>query len=151
MKYILLLILIALGAMLSLSLFSRKTPDNLGVADHRLSDCPDSKNCVSSQTTRKVNFIEPLPMQGTVAEVVQRLREAIEDMGGAVVETNGGYIRAEFSSSFWRFTDDLECLYSEKDGLVHVRSASRVGYFDFNANRNRLEILGRKVTVESAQ
>ena len=90
-------------------------------------------------------------MQGNEPDVVNLLRQAIEDMGGTVVESTGGYIRAEFTSSFWRFKDDLECLYNEKDGVVQIRSASRVGHFDFNANRNRLELLRKKIASAISQ
>ena len=145
MKYILLLILASLGIMLSLSLYSRKTPENLGINDGRVSDCPQSDNCVSSEASGESHHISPLTIKGSTVDVVNLLRQVIEDMGGTVVETTGGYIHAEFTSSFWHFKDDLECLYNEKDGEVQIRSASRVGHFDFNANRNRVELLRRNV------
>ena len=37
------------------------------------------------------------------------------------------------------FRDDLEFRYSPDDGVVHVRSASRVGIYDFGVNRRRVE------------
>ena len=37
------------------------------------------------------------------------------------------------------FVDDVEFLKAEDEGLIHVRSASRVGRSDMNANRTRIE------------
>jgi uncharacterized protein (DUF1499 family) len=40
-----------------------------------------------------------------------------------------------------RYVDDVELYYDEGAGLVHVRSASRLGRRDFGVNRNRIEEL----------
>ena len=40
-----------------------------------------------------------------------------------------------------RFVDDVELYYDEKAGLIHVRSASRLGRRDFGVNRKRVEAL----------
>lgn len=142
MKYILILLATFLGIMLSLSLYSRKKPESLGVKEGRLYDCPESHNCVSSQALNSPHFITPLLMEGNSDEEMMRLRSVIERMGGVIVdELKGEYIRAEFTSSLWRFVDDLECFYENKQHVVHVRSASRVGYYDFDSNRKRVEML----------
>ncbi|WP_229595695.1 DUF1499 domain-containing protein [Pseudodesulfovibrio sediminis] len=143
MKYIFLLVLVCLGTLCILVLNSRRPPENLGVNNGRLALCPKSRNCVSSQADNELSYIKPLAMTGDANEVMNRLRTIIEKMDGAVVieSTEGTYLRAEFTSSFWKFKDDLECLYDEGEGRVDVRSASRIGYYDFNVNRNRLERL----------
>jgi uncharacterized protein (DUF1499 family) len=41
--------------------------------------------------------------------------------------------------------DDVELYYDEKQGMVHVRSASRLGRRDFGVNRNRIEALRRLI------
>ena len=52
------------------------------------------------------------------------------------------YLHAEFTSRIFRFVDDVEFLL--EDGIIHVRSASRVGRWDLGANRARIEdIRGR--------
>ncbi len=45
-----------------------------------------------------------------------------------------------------RFRDDLEFRYTPEDGVVHVRSASRVGIFDFGVNRRRVERVRKAFT-----
>ncbi|PZO25782.1 MAG: DUF1499 domain-containing protein, partial [Betaproteobacteria bacterium] len=37
------------------------------------------------------------------------------------------------------FVDDVEFRIDQGSGLLHVRSASRVGYSDLDANRKRVE------------
>ena len=38
-----------------------------------------------------------------------------------------------------RFKDDIEFLIDESAKLIHFRSQSRIGGYDWNANRNRME------------
>ena len=42
------------------------------------------------------------------------------------------------------FPDDVECLLSPEGGVIHVRSASRLGYSDWGVNRRRVEDLRRR-------
>ncbi|RTZ73074.1 MAG: hypothetical protein DSZ00_05330 [Gammaproteobacteria bacterium] len=45
------------------------------------------------------------------------------------------------SPRFFRFVDDIELRLEEDEGVVQVRSASRVGRSDFGVNRKRVERL----------
>ena len=68
------------------------------------------------------------------------LRSIVEQLPGVrVVETEPDYFRAEFTSRILRFVDDLEFLLDPEAQVIHVRSASRTGYWDFGANRKRVE------------
>jgi uncharacterized protein (DUF1499 family) len=58
-----------------------------------------------------------------------------------ITEDEPGYIRAEFSSRFFKFVDDVEFLLDAQTGRIDYRSASRVGYYDFGVNRRRLETI----------
>jgi len=58
-----------------------------------------------------------------------------------IITCQKNYIHAECKSSILGFVDDLEFLWDEKQGLFHVRSASRLGYSDFGVNRKRVENL----------
>jgi uncharacterized protein (DUF1499 family) len=44
-----------------------------------------------------------------------------------------------------RFVDDVEIFFDEKAGLLHVRSASRLGRRDFGVNRARVEALRARI------
>jgi uncharacterized protein (DUF1499 family) len=51
------------------------------------------------------------------------------------------YLRAEATSRLFRFVDDVEFQLIPEEHLMHVRSASRVGYWDLGVNRRRVERL----------
>ena len=125
------------------SMFSWKRPGNLGVTNGRLARCKRTPNCVSSQAdpADRRHYIAPIAFNASMAD----LRKAIEALPLAtIVREERGYLYAEFRTPILRFVDDVEFL---QDGaLLHVRSASRLGRRDFNANRNRIEQLRALLT-----
>jgi len=139
-----------LGLLLALRLAflskSSKSPPILGASDGRLTPCPRNRNCVSSQAKGQAHRIAAIAARGSEQVALARARDAINSMrGGRVIEVQGGYLRAEFSSRLFRFVDDLELLWTPDDQCFDVRSASRVGNFDLGANRRRVEALRRRL------
>ena len=63
-----------------------------------------------------------------------------------VTDTND-YLHAECKSRFFGFVDDLELQLRPEDGIIAVRSASRVGYSDLGANRKRVEDLRESLSA----
>jgi uncharacterized protein (DUF1499 family) len=61
-----------------------------------------------------------------------------------IVSEHPGYLRAEFTTFIFRFVDDVEFLWDENEKVLHIRSASRCGYFDLGVNRRRMEKLRRE-------
>jgi uncharacterized protein (DUF1499 family) len=115
-------------------------PLNLGITDGKLSPCPDSPNCVSSQSSDKRHFIEPVLYEGTEQTAMERLIEVIQGMKRCrIVTMEDHYIHAEFTSAFFRFVDDVEFYFDSEAKIIHMRSASRIGYSDFGVNRQRME------------
>ena len=109
-------------------------------AIHELAPCPDRPNCVSSLAEDDTHRIEPLPLEGEPEEALERLRQIIEEMPRATVdEIEAGYLKARFRSRVFGFTDDLELVVDSEAGVIHVRSASRVGYSDLGVNRKRVD------------
>jgi uncharacterized protein (DUF1499 family) len=117
-------------------------PSHIGVTTGRLAACPDSPNCVSSQSSDKMHAIEPLRYEGSAESVLQQLINAIQGMKRArVVTVDGRYVHAEFTSFLFRFVDDAEFLLDEGAKTIHVRSASRIGSSDLGVNRKRVEAI----------
>jgi uncharacterized protein (DUF1499 family) len=56
-----------------------------------------------------------------------------------IIHDEPGYIHAEFSSNIFKFVDDVEFVLNAETQRIDYRSASRFGYYDFGANRRRLE------------
>ncbi len=112
----------------------------IGVTGGRLAACPDSPNCVSSQSADPRHAIDPIRYEGTAQKARERLVQAISGMKRArIVVAEERYIHAELTSAFFRFVDDVEFLLDDGTRTIHVRSASRVGYSDFGVNRRRVE------------
>ncbi|MCP4129466.1 MAG: DUF1499 domain-containing protein [bacterium] len=139
---------ICLVVAISLTSCSGKNPGILGVKDEKLSACPDSPNCVSSQAPDKVHLIKALSYSGTQEEAHKKIIEIVKSMKRTVViTTEGNYIHAEFTSAVFRFVDDVEFFLNDSTKEIHVRSASRIGYSDMGVNRKRIEEIRNKLKI----
>lgn len=130
------------------TVFSWKRPDYLGVKDGRLARPKSTPNCVSSQAdpSDAEHYIAPIAFKGDAGAAMSAVRKAVDGMQDAtVVRQEGGYLYAEFRTRVMRFVDDVEFLHDEKGGVIHVRSASRLGRRDFGVNRARVESLRARV------
>lgn len=111
-------------------------PQDIGEQNGRLAPCPDSPNCVSSYEEDETHGIAPLQADlATIESVILQMDRT------NIVEMRGNYLYAEFTSRIMGYVDDVEFLHDPQSGLTHVRSASRLGYSDLGANRNRIEAI----------
>ena len=122
-------------------LFSGRRPPDLGVRDGKLKACPSKPNCVCSQTVGDPgHFIEPLRFEGDAIRAWKTLHSAIAGMERAQIITDEpNYMYAEFTTRLMGYVDDAEFVLDASNHLIHVRSASRLGYRDFGVNRERIE------------
>jgi uncharacterized protein (DUF1499 family) len=63
-----------------------------------------------------------------------------------IISEEGNYLYAEFTSSLMGYVDDVEFLAAPEQNIVHVRSASRLGYSDMGVNRARVETIRSLMT-----
>ena len=118
-----------------------------GVVNGRLTGCPASPNCVSSVSpqTDKTHYVKPLNFADPTNEAWSRLVEIVKTWPRAhIVEQSGSYLHAEFRTRLLRFVDDVEFLLDPGQGVIHVRSLSRLGRSDFGVNRRRIEAIRRQ-------
>ncbi len=145
LKWLLILVAVGLGLFFVLRwLVGRASvmPENLGVANSRLAACPSSPNCVSTYDTDEEHGMEALVLEGETAVAQAKLLAIIQTMPNSTLITNEpGYLHAEFRSSIWRFVDDVEVYFDEEAGLIHFRSAARLGQGDGGVNRRRIEAI----------
>jgi uncharacterized protein (DUF1499 family) len=130
------------------TVFSWKRPDNLGVKDGRLAPPKPTPNCVSSQAepADEEHFIAPIPFKGDAPAAMAAVRAAVGSMRDAtVIRQEGGYLYAEYRTKIMRYVDDVEFLFDGKAGVIHVRSASRLGRRDFGVNRARVESVRARI------
>ena len=110
-----------------------------------LPPCPDKPNCVSTRSPDPARRMEPLPFVGTREETRNRILEIVRGMDRSeVLQVSDSTVHALFRSRLFRFVDDVLFLFDEAERLVHFRSASRVGTYDFGANRRRMEEISRR-------
>lgn len=116
-------------------------------APARLAACPSSPNCVSSTADDPDRRVAAFDIASLSASQYQaQLITVIESDGGLVRDIREGYLWATYTSSVFRFVDDIEWLIDSASGQYHVRSASRLGYSDLGANRKRVERLRARMS-----
>ncbi len=104
--------------------------------------CPNSPNCVSSQATDEAHFVAPFKMKADLTHAWDTLKQILNAQPRMQIIGDSDYhLKAESTSLIFRFVDDLEIIADPVEGLLHIRSASRIGYGDFGVNRNRVETL----------
>lgn len=142
------LVAIILFAFIALAVTSQYSTPDVGVVDGKLKACPGNPNCVCSEAyagADEGHQIPPIKVNSNDLETPwELLRQAIVDQGGSIIKEEKGYLHAEFTSPIFRFVDDLEMRADRQDGVVHLRSASRVGRSDFGANRKRVEAIWKR-------
>lgn len=107
-----------------------------------LSKCPNKPNCVCSEQTDDINhYIDPIIIpQDITFDTLPILKSVILGMGGTINAERENYIASTFSSLIFGFVDDFELRIDSIQKVIHMRSASRVGYSDAGVNKKRTEL-----------
>ena len=128
----------------ALNLFPGSRPTDLGFADGRFPRGDERPNWVSSTVdpAEGDRHIAPLAFQGDPGKAWARLEHAVSAMPRvAIVTRTASYLHVEFASRLFGFVDDAQFALDAKAGVIHVKSAARVGIRDFSVNRERIEAL----------
>jgi uncharacterized protein (DUF1499 family) len=113
-------------------------PTSLGERDGLLAVCPSSPNCVSSQAADEGHRIAALSFNGDPDAAFARLKLVLGRRADTtIIDERTGYLRVELRTML--FVDDAEFLLDRSRNVIHVRSASRLGYSDLGKNRSRME------------
>ncbi len=116
----------------------------------RLRPCPNRPNCVSSRAEPGTRpYLEPIPYRGALEQARERLLGVLRALPRTrIVKEEPAYLHAECRSAFFRFVDDVELEFDDAARQIHFRSAARLGYRDFNVNRQRIEAIRRAFLAE---
>jgi uncharacterized protein (DUF1499 family) len=133
-------------------------PADLGVHEGRLKAPAATPNSVSSQADlwpgapqRDHARIAPLPAVGSAEATMARLQAIVTAMPRTrIVAAQDDYLRAEFTTRWMKFTDDVEFWFDRGAGVVQVRSASRLGEGDHGVNRARVEAIRAALAASAA-
>ncbi len=134
---------------LSLALLSCKwaEPENIGVRDGELHGCPASPNCVSSFAEQGSKYAAPILINPDLdqQQAMSIAKETLLAMPNVKLRREkDNYLWLEFSTKVG-FVDDVELLYDPERHRFYVRSASRMGYYDFRVNRKRYDMIKNKL------
>lgn len=135
---------VAAAAAMLLSSCSVLPPSKRAPALGHLAPCPSSPNCVSSEA-RGSHHVAPLPYLGSEKHAEAVLVGVVRHYPRThIVERRPGYLYATFTTRWLRFTDDVEFWFRPRHHRIDVRSASRIGYYDFGKNRSRVHALHQR-------
>lgn len=132
---------------MSLFSLSGTPPTDLGIKDGQLKRCPDTPNCVCSQSpeTDKEHVIAPFSYTGSAVDAINKLKTIIEGMERSTIkQVSDDYLYAEFSSKLMGFVDDVEFYAPPGESVIHTRTAARMGKSDLGVNRKRTEEIRAK-------
>jgi uncharacterized protein (DUF1499 family) len=132
-----------------LGLLRGKAPQDLGFKDGKLKRISRTPNCVSSQAElwpddrqKDYSAIAAFKATGDGSAEMKKIADALIAMPRTViVSQTKDYIYAQSTTGLLKFTDDIEFALDSAAGVIHVRSASRLGQKDFGVNRARVEAI----------
>ena len=117
-----------------------------------LPPCPDRPNCVCSLAPEGPHAIAPLFYDGPPLSAREALENAVVRLPRTRITVfHPRRLNVECRSLIFRFVDDLLFVLDDKRKVIHVRSAARLGYFDFGVNRRRVERLRMLFAEEMAR
>jgi uncharacterized protein (DUF1499 family) len=125
----------------AMGLFSGTRPADLGFAQGRFAPGDWRPNWVSSTVpANDEHFVAPIAFAGEAARAWSTLETVLVSMPGATVAMRGpAYLHVEFASRVFGFVDDAQFALDAGAGVIHVKSAARLGIRDFSVNRDRVE------------
>lgn len=120
-------------------------PDWVNQDPPEFSDTTTNPNFVSSKSQVSECYIEPilLPEDIDANNAFKMISDLAEKQKGwKLVNSRDQWVHFECSTQWMNFVDDfaMKLNYKEqKRWVIDVKSASRLGYSDLEANRNRIE------------
>jgi uncharacterized protein (DUF1499 family) len=124
-----------------------------GLVEGILPKCPNKRNCFCSEYKNDVDhYIDPIIIpQNSTVDTFSLLKDVIRQMGGNIQVESRNYLAATFTSAIFKFVDDLQVRIDSTQEVIHIRSASRVGFSDLGVNKKRLELLKKLFTSEVSE
>ena len=117
-----------------------KSKKPIGIVDGKLHPCPKSPNCVSTQAIDENQKMEPINYSRSLEDAKAKIIDIIKSLKRSkIVKNEENYIHIEFRTAAFRFVDDVEFLFDDKEKVIHFRSRARMGYSDMGVNRKRMK------------
>lgn len=135
-----------IAAMAGLSVCAAAPPKHLLTPAGHLTPCPSSPNCVSSEEPPSDNhYVAPLQYRVSRARAYHALLAVLQHMRRTrIVTKQSDYIHATVRSAVFGFVDDVTFQFHPNDKRIDMKSASRLGYYDFGVNGRRAAMIRRR-------
>ena len=121
------------------------------MSNDQLKECPDSPNCVSTQTQQEGKKMDPIPFELDPKEVTKIIKDVVENFPRTeLLSESSHYLHYTFKSKIFGFTDDVEFAHRsrEKTHPFPVRLAYRIqrygGQQKENGRTNRRDQAGHE-------
>ncbi|WP_345195318.1 DUF1499 domain-containing protein [Kistimonas scapharcae] len=140
--------IVAAVTVLTLSACSITTPLDPHNPSPKLTDCPSTPNCVSTDTDSASHRIQPFNLLIPADQAWPQVVNTVSGMPRTVITVERpGYLYAKSYSKIFQFLDYLEVLSIPEENRLAVRSSSMLGISDLGVNARRTETL-RKALQE---
>jgi uncharacterized protein (DUF1499 family) len=117
-------------------------PSNLGIKSGRLTPCPSSPNCVSSDDADAAHSVSAFALAVPPRDAWSAAHSIVAGLPRTkIITETDDYLHAECTSAVFGFVDDVELHLRPAQGVIAVRSAARLGHSDLGVNRRRVERL----------
>lgn len=103
--------------------------------------CPDSPNCVNSLG---VGGLAPLAYTGSAEQGLARLRATLAGFGEARIERADAMSLTTIFTTRLGFRDEVVFVLDPAQPVIHFRSRSLLGYYDFGKNRSRMQAVAER-------
>ena len=114
------------------------TPNKINATSNELPECVVITHCVRENF--KVNDVE---------DAFKKATKIVSDTPRTkIVEQTNLYIHAEAKTKWRRYTDDLLLKAIPEEGIIQVRSESRVGIGDNGVNQKRVDDFAYRLMTE---
>lgn len=108
--------------------------------------CPESPNCVNSLGA---GGLAPLTYRGDVAQGMARLRATLATFTEARIESADALSLTAIFTTRLGFRDEVSFVLDPAQPVIHFRSRSLLGYYDFGKNRSRMQAVSERFAATS--
>lgn len=135
-------------ALTALLLFGCTSAPEKPAAGAALPPCGPLPNCVNSENGEGGKAVDAIVASPAQWQALKAWLAAQPDW--TITTDSGDFVQAVAKTPLLRFRDDVQLRFDADDGVIQVRSSSRLGISDMGANRARVERLRGQVSGTSA-
>ncbi|TFF90040.1 MAG: DUF1499 domain-containing protein [Promethearchaeota archaeon] len=112
------------------------------INENKFYPCPEKHVCVSTQAPKddEKHYMKPLSYDGSIQDAKKKILKIINSKSRTkILKNEENYLHVLFTTFLLRFKDDVEFYFDDENKLIHFRSQSRIGGYDWGKNRSRME------------